>query len=149
MKNILQVTYHFIDILCKQESILIAYLSIFKQKVVRNDHVMAIVRIREEELEREEQAEREQNIMAIERQCADEKDLPKLTRSKAKELNQLPLDLMPVKPIKPAGDELVALIREELHSDDDDEEYQPAEDDIEVSACEIASHCVRSIRPNI
>lgn len=108
-----------------------------QQKVVRNDHVMAIVRLKEEELEREEQAQREQIIMANERQKIDDKDLPKLTRAKAKELNQLPLELVPVKPIKPAGDELVALIREELHSDDDDEEYEPAEDDLEVRSYQI------------
>lgn len=54
-----------------------------------------------------------------------------LTRAKAKALNQYPLPVAPYKHLEP-NSEVVALIREELHSDDDDEEYQPGEDDIEV-----------------
>lgn len=111
-----------------------------EQKVVRNDHVLAIVKLREEELEREEQAEQQQRLMADRQQQASadeavENHLPKLTRAKAKELNQVPLPLVPVTPVQP-NDEVAALIHEELHSDDDDEEYQPAEDEFEVSGDE-------------
>lgn len=60
-----------------------------------------------------------------------EKTTPKLTRAKAKALNKYPLPVAPFKHSEPDS-EVVALIREELHSDDDDEEYQPGEDDVEV-----------------
>lgn len=60
----------------------------------------------------------------------DENEPPKLTRSKAKELNQLPLPL--VSELKPDED-LVALIHGDLHLDDDDEEYQPGAEEAEVS----------------
>lgn len=66
-----------------------------------------------------------------------ESALPKLTRAKAKALNKFPLPVAPIKHSEPDS-EVVALIREELHSDDDDEEYQPGEDDIEV--CLFVSH---------
>lgn len=56
--------------------------------------------------------------------------VPKLTRAKAKELNTYPL---PVAPMKKSESGVAALIHDELHSDDDDEEYQPGEDDIEVT----------------
>lgn len=100
-------------------------------KVVRNDHVLAIVKLKEEELEKQEQAKK-----SIEAQQDDDEDgptsLPKLTRAKAKALNKQPLPLAPLKSTQPDS-EVVALISEELRSDDDDEEYQPGDDDIEVT----------------
>lgn len=102
--------------------------------------------MKEEKLEREEQAsrrsrdaadnERNQSISSnVDDKETDDMDdtenvIPKMTRAKAKALNQCPL---PVASIHDVDSEVVALIREELHSDDDDEEYQPGEDDIEVS----------------
>lgn len=56
---------------------------------------------------------------------------PKLTRSKARELNITPLKTKI--PIKTPESEVAALIRGELRSDDEDEEYNPNEDDIHVS----------------
>lgn len=108
--------------------------------MVRNDHVLAIVRLKEEELERREQALRESkstNEMTAGTSTAMEIDdmdefNPKLTRAKAKALNKFPLPVAPIKHSEP-DKEVVALIREELHSDDDDEEYQPGEDEIEVN----------------
>lgn len=128
-----------------------------QQKVVKNEHVLAIVRIKGEELEKREMAMKDSKGTAIEAVAStssasldiddknvddgdgdDEEDdddfesaLPKLTRAKAKALNKLPLPVPPIKHSEPDS-EVVALIREELHSDDDDEEYQPGEDDIEV-----------------
>lgn len=105
--------------------------------MVRNDHVLAIVKLKEEELERREKMSRSNTTdnSAItkynsEITCLDT-TVPKLTRSKAKALNKYPLPLAPFKHCEPDS-EVVALIREEMQSDDDDEEYQPGEDDIEV-----------------
>ncbi|XP_055309941.1 uncharacterized protein LOC129573467 [Sitodiplosis mosellana] len=112
------------------------------QKVVRNDHVLAIVKLKEEELERREQAMKYPHMgndinteesKVTENDGVDELDnaVPKLTRAKAKALNKYPLPVAPLKPHSEPDSEVVALIREELHSDDDDDEYQPGEDDIE------------------
>lgn len=115
-----------------------------EQKVVKNEHVLAIVKLKEEKMDREEQAmklnrESDQsfdswnktlNMSDTTIEMDDSSDVvPKLTRAKAKELNTYPL---PVAPIKKSDSEVAALIHDELHSDDDDEEYQPGEDDIEV-----------------
>lgn len=115
--------------------------------MVRNDHVLAIVRIKGEELEKHEMAMKESKLLtngdgtAGSRPTHDEDDdddndiaenaLPKLTRAKAKALNKFPLPVAPIKHSEPDS-EVVALIQDDLHSDDDDEEYQPGEDDIEV-----------------
>lgn len=99
-------------------------------KVVRNDHVLAIVKLKEEELEKHEQAQKLIKLRHDEDEDASAA-LPKLTRAKAKALNKLPLPLAPLKNTQPDSD-VVALINEELRSDDDDEEYQPGDDDIEV-----------------
>lgn len=128
----------------------------FQQKVVKNDHVLAIVRIKGEELERREMAIKGSKVSANDAGAgtsatydADDDDdeeeeeddfesaLPKLTRAKAKALNKFPLPVAPIKHSEPDS-EVVALIREELHSDDDDEEYQPGEDDIEVNRLDIS-----------
>lgn len=115
--------------------------------MVRNDHVLAIVRIKGEELEKHEIAMKESKLLPIgndggtDKSASHDEDedddddvesaLPKLTRAKAKALNKFPLPVPPIKHSEPDS-EVVALIQEELHSDDDDEEYQPGEDDIEV-----------------
>lgn len=108
--------------------------------MVRNDHVLAIVKLKEEELERRERAMKtsksnttDDSVITNENTeiASSEDAVPKLTRSKAKALNKYPLPLQPFKHSEPDS-EVVALIHEELHSDDDDEEYQPGEDDIEV-----------------
>lgn len=49
-----------------------------------------------------------------------------ITRQKAKELNQPPL---PIKAPQPTS-EVAALINSELHSDEEDEEYQPGEEEL-------------------
>lgn len=101
------------------------------QKVVKNDHVLAHVKLKEEEeLEKEEHA-----LKNAKMQPDDDEDLPlimpKLTRAKAKALNKQPLPLAPLRSTQP-NSEVVALCSEELFPDEDDEEYQPGEDDAEV-----------------
>lgn len=119
-----------------------------EQKVVKNEHVLAIVKLKEEKMDREEQAmklgrehdqssdsrNRTLNMSDTTIEIDDSADIvPKLTRAKAKALNTYPL---PVAPMKKSDSGVAALIQEELHSDDDDEEYQPGEDDIEVRLSE-------------
>lgn len=111
--------------------------------MVRNDHVLAFVRLKDEELERRDMAMKKSKLSLNESGddatathdddgIDSERAQPKLTRAKAKALNKFPLPVAPIKHSEPAS-EVVALIRDEMHSDDDDEEYQPGEDDIEVN----------------
>lgn len=87
--------------------------------MVRNDHVLAIVKLKEEELERREQAMKEStlsNEMNTETSTSMDMDdmenrIPKLTRAKAKALNKFPLPVAPIKHSEP-DKEVVALIRE-------------------------------------
>lgn len=102
------------------------------QKVVKNDHVLAIVKLKEEELEKIEQESKKLRHEMDLKMIEDDPSVPKLTRAKAKELNKYPLPVAPLKETPPDS-EVVALIREEMRSDDEDEEYQPGDDDIEVS----------------
>lgn len=105
------------------------------QKLVKNDHVMALVKLKEEKLEREEQEKLRKNATSdistehTDNETMDDIDMiPKMTRAKAKALNKYPFPLAPITHSE-SDSEVVALIREELHSDDDDEEYQPGEDE--------------------
>ncbi|XP_026763366.2 uncharacterized protein LOC113521902 isoform X2 [Galleria mellonella] len=95
------------------------------KKVVTNDHVLALVKLREEE----EDSGNEESGHA-----------PKLTRSKVKELKKVSqkstwnlenLELTPIKliPVK-TRPEVKALIAQELPEDEDDEEYEPTHDDV-------------------
>lgn len=116
------------------------------QQLVVNDHVFAIVRLKEEE-ERNRQASlgnqsvdnnvdefscmdtTSDNPNEADDEDEDEKNhpLPKLTRLKAKQLNQ---KLISFAPLNAPTSEVAALIRDDLNSDDDDDEYRPGEDDI-------------------
>ncbi|XP_058117169.1 uncharacterized protein LOC131259645 [Anopheles coustani] len=104
------------------------------KKLVMNDHVFAIVRLKEEEEQEKKRRNSDTNSTEAddgddEDEDEDERTFPKLTRLKAKQLNQTIFPLVPLN--APATDkEVAALIREDLNSDDDDEEYKPGEDDI-------------------
>lgn len=65
------------------------------------------------------------------RSSMEEDKLPKLTRAKAKELNENILPIIPIKDVKTRA-EVTALTQDELHSDIEDDEYEPCEDDIIV-----------------
>ncbi|XP_055704869.1 uncharacterized protein LOC129802795 isoform X2 [Phlebotomus papatasi] len=92
--------------------------------VVSNDHVLAMVRLKEEELA---EAEVEEEV-EVETESADL--MPKLTRLKAKELNkQLPA-IVPLTLKAPEEEsETAVLMTKELNEDTDDEEYKPSEED--------------------
>ncbi|KAG5680926.1 hypothetical protein PVAND_010402 [Polypedilum vanderplanki] len=99
-------------------------------KLVKNDHVLALTLLKAEEEENLEKWKKEEynNSSEEEMDKKSENDgpiTPKLTRLKAKQLNkQLPLPELSLTTPKP-DDEVVKLINEELHSDEEDEEYQP------------------------
>lgn len=54
-----------------------------------------------------------------------------MTRAKAKELNESILPIIPIQDVQTSF-EVTALTQDELHSDIEDDEYQPCEDDINV-----------------
>ncbi|KAH8234102.1 hypothetical protein KR038_001346 [Drosophila bunnanda] len=100
------------------------------RSVVRNDHVLALVTLKaEDELAREKKMEpADQHKRAI--IITDTPSVPKLTRSKARELNCTSgIALAHLNETPTDTDSIEALIREDLHSDEDDEEYTFKEDD--------------------
>lgn len=101
-------------------------------KLVKNDHVLALSLLKAEE-ENEREKEDFSNVSSSDneddKRSENEVELaPKLTRSKAKELNhQLPVPGS-LKTPQP-NEEVIKLIKEDLKSDDEeDEEYQPESD---------------------
>lgn len=97
--------------------------------MVKNEHVLALVTL---------QAEEENNLNESKSDSEDDDkesiDLtPKLTRLKAKQLKKRPLPIGPLNSSEP-DEEVVKLIREEMKSDEEDDEYQPRDDEIQVSS---------------
>ncbi|KAH8284640.1 hypothetical protein KR018_009506 [Drosophila ironensis] len=102
------------------------------RRVVRNDHVLALVTLKaEDELARErrslESAEQQKRGAII---ITDTPSVPKLTRAKARQLNCTPgISLPPLNETPTDNEGIEALIREDLQSDEEDEEYTFKEDD--------------------
>lgn len=97
-------------------------IKIILRKLVKNEHVLAICRLKEEEMA--QKSEENGN------DADDENDevIPKLTRAKAKQMDKKLLPLVPLK--QPEKDsEVVQFLQKEIHDDDEtDPEYQPEED---------------------
>lgn len=93
------------------------------QKLVKNEHILALVTINaENELAREKAA-----AVII----TETPSVPKLTRAKARELNKTPM--IPLAPLTDReATEISKLIDEDLNSDDEDEEYTFQEEDFVV-----------------
>lgn len=67
--------------------------------------------------------------------------VPKLTRSKARKLKENISLCHPLKSLTERnGDEIVSLIKDELHSDEDDEEYIVQDDDLVVRYDTLLKH---------
>lgn len=98
------------------------------KKLVANDHVLAFITLKaEDELAREkEEAEKTQTAAVIVNDI--DPSIPKLTRAKARELNKPPLIALPSL-MEPQTSEIATLIQEDLHSDEEDEEYTFKEED--------------------
>lgn len=101
-------------------------------KLIKNEHILALSLLKAEELEFND------NRKASESDDDDKKSeneapaTPKLTRLKAKQLNQtLPIPGS-LKATGPCED-VVSLIHAELKSDDEDDEYQPCESDEDIN----------------
>ncbi|XP_034476357.1 uncharacterized protein LOC117783197 [Drosophila innubila] len=103
------------------------------RSVVRNEHVLALVTLKaEDELAREKREAEAQVEMQQQRGAIIITETPsvaKLTRAKARELNRTPGISLPPLNDTPVNNEIEALIREDLHSDEEDEEYTFKEDD--------------------
>uniref|UniRef100_A0A0A1X5X7 GON-4-like protein n=1 Tax=Zeugodacus cucurbitae TaxID=28588 RepID=A0A0A1X5X7_ZEUCU len=94
------------------------------QKFVKNEHILALVTLKAEDEIARERRESEQPAIII----TDTPSVPKLTRAKARELNKTPgITLSAINEIK--APEIATLIQDELHSDEDDEEYVFKEED--------------------
>ncbi|XP_023301038.2 uncharacterized protein LOC111683217 [Lucilia cuprina] len=92
-------------------------------KFVKNEHILALVTLKaEDELAREKKSHEERAILITENTS-----VPKLTRAKARELNKTPILKLPS--LKVPEPEIASLIKEDLHSDEEDEEYVFQEED--------------------
>lgn len=91
---------------------------------------MALVTLKAEDELAREKREAEQRAIII----TDTPSVPKLTRAKARELNRTPAIALPsLKESSSGATEIAALINNDLHSDEDDEEYTFKEEDFIVS----------------
>jgi hypothetical protein len=93
-------------------------------KLIKNEHILALSLLKAEE-EDDKSTDSDDDDKKSE---GDAPTTPKLTRLKAKQLNQtlpVPGNLNTPEPCE----EVVKLIQEELKSDDEDDEYQPCEED--------------------
>lgn len=99
-------------------------------KLIKNEHILALSVLKAEEQEKSEREGKSSESDEDDKKSeSDAPTTPKLTRLKAKQLNQkLPVPGS-LKTPEPCED-VVALIQDELKSDDEDEEYQPCEEDI-------------------
>ncbi|XP_073813487.1 gon-4 like protein muscle wasted [Musca autumnalis] len=93
-------------------------------KFVKNEHILALITLKAEDELAREKLEAEQRAIII----TDTPSIPKLTRSKAKELKKQPTISLP-KILSAEQTEIASLINEELNSDEEDEEYTFKEED--------------------
>ncbi|XP_055904929.1 uncharacterized protein LOC129940575 [Eupeodes corollae] len=98
------------------------------KKLVANDHVLAFITLKaEDELAREkEEAEKIQAAAVLVNDI--DPSIPKLTRAKARQLNKPPLIALPSL-MEQQPSEIATLIQEDLHSDEEDEEYTFKDED--------------------
>ena len=98
-------------------------------KLIRNEHIIALSLLEAEEQEKRERAGKSSDSEDDDKKSeSDVPTTPKLTRLKAKQLNQhlpIPGALKTPEPCK----DVVALIQDELKSDDEDDEYHPGDED--------------------
>lgn len=104
------------------------------RSVVRNDHVLALVTLKaEDELAREKSMESPEQQKRGAIIITDTPSVAKLTRAKARQLNCTPGISLPQLNDSPTDNNgIEALIREDLQSDEEDEEYTFKEDDFHV-----------------
>lgn len=97
-------------------------------KLVKNEHVLAHTILKAEEEEARERRKSYESDDDAAKSEPEQPVTPKMTRLKAKQLNTKMPGPGPLTEVLP-DEEVVALIHEELRSDDEDDEYQPCDDD--------------------
>jgi hypothetical protein len=98
-------------------------------KLIKNEHVLALALLQAEAEEKRERCSKSSESEEDDRKSeSDTPTTPKLTRLKAKQLNQV-LPLPGSLKTPEVCEDVVALIHEDLKSDDEDDEYQPHEDE--------------------
>lgn len=97
-------------------------------KLIKNEHIIALSLLEAEKQEEQERSGKYSDTDDDDKKSESEiPTTPKLTRLKAKQLNKcLPVPGS-LKTPKPCED-VVALIQDELRSDDEDDEYRPGDD---------------------
>lgn len=102
-------------------------------KLIKNEHILALSLLKAEEEDSQERSKKSSNSDDDEKKSETEApSTPKLTRLKAKQLNKtLPTPGSLTAP-EPCQD-VVALVQDELFSDDEDNEYQPCQSDEDVT----------------
>lgn len=101
-------------------------------KLIKNEHVLALSLLKAEEQEFRDQRKSSESDDDDKKSEIEAPATPKLTRLKAKQLNQtLPIPGS-LKTREPCED-VAALINDELKSDDEDDEYQPCESDEDIT----------------
>lgn len=99
-------------------------------KLIRNEHIIALSLLKAEEQEKRERVGKSSDSDDDKKSESDAPTTPKLTRLKAKQLNKhLPVPGSLTKTPEPC-EEVVALIQDELKSDDEDDEYHPGDEEI-------------------
>lgn len=100
------------------------------RKIVGNEHILALVKLQEEDDEKKKLEQEETRSFS--------ESPTKLTRAKVRELNKVDPMLNLVQPLIESEQhevepELTALTKGHFHSDEEDEEYEPKEEDLLVS----------------
>lgn len=98
-------------------------------KLVKNEHIIALSLLQAEEQEKRERLVNSSDSEDDKKSENDAPTTPKLTRLKAKQLNKHLPHPGSLKSPEPC-EEVVALIQEELKSDDEDDEYHPGDEEI-------------------
>lgn len=97
-------------------------------KLIKNEHILALSMLQAEEEEKNERVKKSSESDDDKKSESDIPTTPKLTRLKAKQLNKtlpVPASLNTSAPCE----EVVALIQDEMRSDEEDDEYQPGDEE--------------------
>lgn len=94
---------------------------------VNNDHVLAFITLKASTELTQEKKDKEKHAFVI----TENPSVPNITRAKARELNKAQIIAFPT--LGEQQSEITSLIKDDLHSDEDDEEYMFQEEDFHVT----------------
>lgn len=101
-------------------------------KLIKNEHVLALSLLKAEEEEFKDDRKSSESDDDDKKSDSEAPATPKLTRLKAKQLNQT-LPVPGALNSREPCEVVAALINDELKSDDEDDEYQPCESDEDIN----------------